>query len=66
MAIALTTAEKIALYRRRLGISQSELGRLVNESQGSVSYVETGVVIIDVERLKRYAIALRVEVGDLI
>ena len=66
MAIALTTSEKIVIYRKRLGMSQVQLGRLVNESQGSVSYVETGAVIIDVERLKRYAIALQVNVEDLL
>ena len=66
MTVSLTTGEKIAVHRRRLGISQSELGRMVNDVQSTVSDFETGKDIIDVERLKRYAIALRVDVRDLI
>ena len=66
MAVSLTTREKITLHRRRLGMSQTQLGRLVNESQALVSKVETGEVSIDVERLKRYAIALQVNVEELI
>lgn len=66
MAIALTTSEKIAYYRNRLNLSQMRLGQLVHESQQTVSLVEAGLVKIDVERLKRYAIALQVNVEELI
>ncbi len=66
MAIALSTGEKIALHRRRLEMSQFRLGQLVHESQQTVSHVETGEVKVDVERLKRYAIALQVDIGELL
>ena len=62
MAVSLATHEKIALYRKRLGISQSELGRRVNDSQSTVSDYETGAKIINIDRLERYAIALQVDV----
>lgn len=66
MAIAITSGEKIAIIRKKRGLTQSQLGLLVHESQRSVSNVETGKVSVDIERLKRYAIALQIDIGDLI
>jgi len=66
MAIAMTAGEKIAVLRKKRGLTQLELGLRVHETQRTVSNVETGEVSIDVERLKRYAIALQVNVEDLL
>jgi transcriptional regulator with XRE-family HTH domain len=66
MAIALTAGEKVAYFRKKRGLSQAELGQIVHLSQRAVSYDESSGDNIDVERLRRYAIALQVEIGDLI
>lgn len=66
MEITLTTGEKIALHRKRLGLTQFQLGERVHETQSSVSCVETGSVKVDVDRLKQYAIALQIDVRELL
>ena len=66
MAIAMTSGEKIAVIRKKRGLTQSQLGLMVHETQRTVSNIETGEVTIDIERLKRYAIALQVDIGDLL
>lgn len=63
----LPIGERIAIYRRRRGLSQMRLGGLIGRSEDWVSKVERGDLPIDrMSVLVRVAEALRVQLGDLI
>jgi len=58
--------ERIAFYRRRRGLSQVELGTLVERSESWVSQVERGARLVDrLSVLCTVADALEVSVADL-
>lgn len=61
-----TFGEKVAFHRRRRGLSQVELARLLRRSESWVSQVERGVRQVDRRSvLERLADTLEVSVGDL-
>jgi len=49
---------KIRLARKARGLTQDQLGKLVNLGRSAVSHHEIGINDIDIETLKRYARAL--------
>jgi len=58
--------ERVALLRRRRGLSQVELGNLVGRSESWVSQVERGARRLDrLSVLRKVADALEVPVTDL-
>src|SRR5215475_10609775 len=58
--------ERVALLRRRRGLSQVELGNLVGRSESWVSQVERGARRLDrLSVLRKVADALEVPVADL-
>ena len=62
----MTTGEKIALARKRNGLTQQELAQLLGVSLQAVSQHERGVRNPTIKVLKRYAEALNVSLADLI
>jgi transcriptional regulator with XRE-family HTH domain len=52
--------ERIAWFRRILGMAQDELGKRVNRSRAQISNIEAGRHGIPVSQLKVYASALGV------
>lgn len=61
-----TLGERVAHYRRRRGLSQVELGKLINRSDGWVSQIERGARPLDRRSvLDTLAKALGVTVADL-
>ena len=66
MADPRQTGERIAYHRKRLGLSQVELGGLVDRSESWVSQVERGIRPLDrMSVLQRVADALSVSVAEL-
>jgi transcriptional regulator with XRE-family HTH domain len=66
MADAQLTGERIAYYRKRLGLSQVEFAGLIDRSESWVSQVERGVRAIDrMSVLQKVADALSVSVDEL-
>lgn len=61
-----TVGERIALYRRRRGLGQAQLARLVGRTASWLEQVERGVRSVDrAAVLGQLAAVLRVPVGDL-
>ena len=56
----------IRIARVRAGLSQAELGRLVDRDQSDISRIETGRNDLPVSLLKRIAAALGVPPADLL
>ena len=56
----------VRLHRKRLGLSQAEIGRAVGLSRASVANIETGRQRIPVHHLYRLARVLKVDVHALL
>lgn len=57
---------KIKEYRRKKGISQSELAKMVNISTGAIGHYEIGAREPNLETITKIAIVLDVNPTDLI
>lgn len=57
---------KLKEYRKRVGLTQSELGKLVGVAKSSISQYESGSREPDFETLKKFADVLGVTVGMLL
>ena len=57
---------RIKRFRKRQGISQSELSEMIDCNQSHLSYVENGAKSVSLDLLVRIANALRVSADDLL
>lgn len=62
----MSLGERIKEQRKKMNLSQEELGKRLGISKGAVSNVETGKERLTTDRVERYARALNVTVTDLI
>ncbi len=57
---------KIRVEREKMGVSQEELGKLAKVHRTYVGMVERGEKNITIQNLRKFAIALGVQVRDLV
>jgi transcriptional regulator with XRE-family HTH domain len=57
--------QKLREFRKRLGLTQEELGARVGQTQGAISKIETGETVPTVELAARLAVAMNINPRDL-
>lgn len=62
----MTIGENIKKYRKRIGLTQKELGELAGVAAGTIQQYELGKRQPRIEQLQKISIALNVQTADLI